>query len=245
MAIQVQGNGGTIGEVGPNTRAQRAEERPIDVEGLGAYQGSYTSGTVAAGLGAAATIFALRWADATRTCLIRRVALMAQNAGTAFTAGLTTFDMIVGRSWTVAPSGATALTPFAVTNTSKKRASFGTTLIGANDMRISATGAITNGTVTLDSHPCAVIFGAVQGVATNNVMVPASDGPMTAAAIAATGNYGVRPQDMWFPDISNSWPLVLVQNEGFIIRATVPATGTWRFNIELEWAEVPSTAGYN
>lgn len=245
MAIQIQGNSGTVSEVGANTRGHRTEERPIDVEGLGAYQLAPTSGTMAAGLGAGSTIFCARWTDGTRTCLVRRVSLLAQNAGTAFAAGLVTFDMIVGRSWTVAPSAQTALTPFAVTNTAKKRTSFGTTLFAANDMRISGTGAITNGTVTLDSHPVAVLFGAVQGTATNYVFMPASGHPMTAAAIAATGTYGTRGVDMWAPDIANAWPLVLVQNEGFFIRATVPGTGTWRFSVEFEWVEVTSTAGYN
>jgi len=34
-------------------------------------------------------------------------------------------------------------------------------------------------------------------------------------------------------------PLLLVQNEGFAIRSiAVPATGTWMFAINIDWAEV-------
>ena len=241
MPIQVQGNSGTVYEVGPNTRANRAEERPIDVEGLGAYQMAVTSGTMAAGLGAAAPIFSARWGDVSRTALIRRVALLAQNAGTAFAAGLFTFDMVVARAFTVSDSAQTSVLP--VGHNQKKRTSFGTTLF--TDLRISATATITAGTRTLDAQPLSVVKGAIPATATNFVFVPAAGQPMTAAAAAATGVFGSRPVDLWSPEIGNSWPLVLVQNEGFIIRATVPATGTWLFVVEMEWAEVLNTAGYN
>lgn len=242
MAVIKDGLGGTgLLAVDTATDAARVQDRPIDVGSLGAYQISYTSGTMAAGLGAAAPIFSVRWGDATRTMLVRRLAFMAQNAGTAFTAGLTTFDMIVARAFTVSDTGGAAVV--LTTNQAKKRTSFGSSLV--TDMRGSTTATLSAGTRTLDTLPMVTAFGAVQATATNFVFFPADNGPMTAAAIAATGNYGACPADLWYPEIGNSWPLVLVQNEGFIVRATVPATGTWRFSIQLEWAEVSATAGYN
>jgi hypothetical protein len=33
-------------------------------------------------------------------------------------------------------------------------------------------------------------------------------------------------------------PLVLAQNEGISVRATVPATGTWIASFLIKWAEV-------
>lgn len=241
MAIQVQGNGGTIAEVGASTRAIRKEDRPIDVGSLGGYQGSWTSGTIAAGLAGGSTIFSCRWGDATRTMLVRRISLLCQNAGTAFAAGLFTFDCIVARSFTASDSTQTSVLPTG--NSQKKRTSFGTTLI--TDLRISNTGAITAGTRTLDGAPLTTIKGAVPATATNYLFVPCSGNPMTAAAIAATGVFGGRGIDLLWPEIGNSWPIVLVQNEGFIIRATVPGTGTWTATVEMEWAEVDSAAGYN
>jgi hypothetical protein len=40
-------------------------------------------------------------------------------------------------------------------------------------------------------------------------------------------------------------PMIFAQNEGFIINATVPATGVWGFAITSEWDEVPlNQSGY-
>jgi hypothetical protein len=39
-------------------------------------------------------------------------------------------------------------------------------------------------------------------------------------------------------DIGPEHPVLLAQNEGFVVRATVPATGTWQFGITVAWAEV-------
>jgi hypothetical protein len=33
-------------------------------------------------------------------------------------------------------------------------------------------------------------------------------------------------------------PLVLAQNEGFVIQATVPATGVWFFAVKVDWVEI-------
>lgn len=55
-----------------------------------------------------------------------------------------------------------------------------------------------------------------------------------------------EPHDLWKTDGNDGkWPLVFVQNEGFIIRATVPATGVWDFDVLLEWDEIVTTGGYN
>lgn len=245
MAIIKDGLGGTgLLAIDTATDAARVQDRPLDVGTLGAYQISGTSGTMAAGLAGGSTVFSCRWGDSTRTMLVRRVGILAQNAGTAFAAGLLTFDMIVARAFTASDSAQTTLTPTA--NSQKKRTSFGTTLL--TDLRISNTAAITVGTRTLDAQPLATVKGAVQATATNYIFIGdqvSTYAGMTAAAIAATSYGSSRCLDIWFPEIGNSWPLVLVQNEGFIIRATVPATGTWTLTVEMEWAEVASTAGYN
>jgi hypothetical protein len=36
----------------------------------------------------------------------------------------------------------------------------------------------------------------------------------------------------------NPAPMVLAQNEGVVIRATVPATGTWGHGVTMAWSEV-------
>ena len=34
------------------------------------------------------------------------------------------------------------------------------------------------------------------------------------------------------------YPVILAQNEGFIIRATVPITGVWNAGFNISWAEL-------
>ena len=53
MALQLQGNGGTVAEVESATRAMRTALRPIDIGSLGSYRKAMTSGTIAAGLAGA------------------------------------------------------------------------------------------------------------------------------------------------------------------------------------------------
>lgn len=50
----------------------------------------------------------------------------------------------------------------------------------------------------------------------------AFDSLLLTAATGALGPYG---ESVWWPE--DGVPLVIEQNEGFIVRATVPATGTW------------------
>jgi hypothetical protein len=62
---------------------------------------------------------------------------------------------------------------------------------------------------------------------------------------ASTVAFSLDWQDLFGMDVANEWPLVFVQNEGFVIRGTVPATGTWEFGVLMEWSEIVSTGGYN
>jgi len=241
MAIIEGGASGSLVDVGSATKAGRVETRPTDVGSLGAYQICYVSGTMAAGLAGGATIFSCRWGDSTRSMVVRRVSFLAQNAGTAFTAGLCLFDMIAARAFTASDSSGTAVT--LTGNQGKKRTSFGSSLV--TDMRGSSTAALTVGTRTLDTLAMSTIFGAVHATSTNYLMVPSNNPTVTGTLAAATATGGARGVDFWYPESAMSWPLVFVQNEGFIIRATVPATGTWRFAVEVEWVEIVATGGYN
>src|SRR6266481_6335678 len=100
------------------------------------------------------------------------------------------------------------------TNNGKLRTSFATT--GVSDFRIASTATLTAGTRTLDAQPLASVEFAV------------------STAIDA----GLLPTtDLFRPAIGES-PLVLAQNEGFVLQATVPGTGTWVFSARVCWDEV-------
>ena len=218
MAIQIQGNAGVVAEVDSTHRAQRITPRPIDVGSLGAYSLLATTGTMAAGLGASAPIFSARWTSASSLALIRAVRISLTSLGTAFTAGVGFFDIIAARTFTASDSAGTAVLPTG--NSNKRRTSFATT--GFGDLRISSTATLTAGTRTLDGAALSGVRFGVTAVANTTML-------STAA--------------LWAPDIyvDLAWPLVLAQNEGFIIRATVPATGTWQADIIIDWDEIVNT----
>jgi len=217
MAIQVQGNTGVVAEVdGTNYRAVRTTLRPIDHGSFGSYRMSQLSGTMAAGLTANSEIFQFRWSDATRLCVVTSVVFDGlSGSSTAFTAGFGKVDMVAARSWTADGSGGTAAT--ITGNNQKLRSNMGTTLLGA--ARIASTAALTAGTKTLDSQPL---------------------GQYSMAIGTGTSIQWVPQFDLFHIDPGGECPLILAQNEGFVVRATVPATGTWQFGVTVCWTELAS-----
>lgn len=216
MAIQLQGNGGTVAEVdGANYRAMRATLRPIDYGTLGSYRLSMLSGTMAAGLAANSEVFQFRWSDASRLCVVTSVLWDGlSGSATAFAAGFGKVDMLVARSWTADGSGGTAAT---ITGNNQKMRTgiMGASLLGA--ARISSTAALTAGTKTLDAHAV---------------------GQYSAAIGTTTSAQWIPQFDLFHADPGGESPLILAQNEGFVVRASVPATGTWQFGVTVCWTEL-------
>jgi hypothetical protein len=218
-ASQIQGfTTANIVEVEANTRAMRVTLRPEDFGSLGIYAEGKTSAIMAAGLGAAAPIFSARWSHATNLCLIKRVTLSLGADTVAFAAGSALFNLFVARSWSAADTaGATAVAMTPTGNQNKLRTTgMGTTLFATGDILISTTGTITAGTRTLDSNPIGALALGVQATAGIPILAP---WPM----------WDVRPGE---------YPLLLAQNEGIVLQATVPATGTWKFGIKMDWTEI-------
>lgn len=205
-----------IAEVdGTTWRALRVTSRPLEFGSLGCYAKALASGTMAAGLAAAANVYSYRWTDATRLSLVVQVRVGGGGI-VAFAAGFCSFNMILGATFTASHTGGTAGT--LTGNNSKLRTSMGTTLLG--DVRISSTAALAGGTVTLQTDGIARLTGST-GVTAGTVLV----------------NPGTP---MWNPESQTEHPVVFVQNEGFVIQATVPATGTWTFSVDEKHYEVAS-----
>jgi hypothetical protein len=98
----------------------------------------------------------------------------------------------------------------------------GSSLVASGDMRIATTAALGAGTKTLEANSLQAIVAA---------------GPITASLngeIIAPGTI------LWQAEVGDGeHPLVLVANEGFVIRSVaVPATGTWQIAVQVDWAEV-------
>jgi hypothetical protein len=101
----------------------------------------------------------------------------------------------------------------------------GNSLIATDDIAINNTSGtgLSAGTKTLETNALAAL---VVG------------GPITASLNGTI----VGPFDFLRNDVSDGeHPLVLAQNEGFIIRAVVvPATGIWQFSVQVDWCECAS-----
>jgi len=220
--IQIVDALGNLAKVGQDFGAVKTENKPIDMQGLGAYGWGGATGILPAALGANSEIFQFRWADATRFAIIRKVKISAAVSTTFFAAGVPVqIDLIKSTAWTVAGTGGTAITPAA---TLKKRTSMPSTLLAAGDMRIATTAALGAGTKTLETYPMTSIVAAA---------------PITASlngSIIAPGTI------LWQSEIADGeHPLILAQNEGFSVRSVaVPATGTWQVSIEVQWSEASS-----
>lgn len=186
-------------------------------QNLGGLTGSFsktlTSGTIGAGIAANAPVFSFRYGGS-GYAVIKEINVEVVNAGTAFAAGVGRIDIIPARSFTASDTGGTAGT--LTGNNGKLRTSLGTT--GVSDIRISSTAALSAGTRTLDSDPIANIVMAVPATSTNYQMA----GPNDVA-------YG-RNQ-------AGDYPMVLATNEGFVMQANMPATGTWTYSVTVQWDE--------
>lgn len=194
--------------------AMVARVAPIDFGALGAYSIAVNNGTtaMAAGLAANSPIVSFRWAQATNICLIKRVRLTVVGTATGFAVGLGQFDLLMVRSFTAADTGGGTLT--LTTNNAKRRTTMGTT--GVAEIRRSTTATLTAGTRTSDAQP-------------HKTRLIAFD---------ATANKIWADEVPLFDAQNGEYPLALAQNEGIVIQATVPATGTWFYSITIDWEEV-------
>lgn len=182
----------------------------------GCYQMTAKSGVMAAGLAGNSPIFSFRWTLADRVAVLRRLRLSAWSLGTGFTAGLALFDLYVARTFTIADTGGASVLP--TLNNAKLKTSMAA--VGIGDLRCATTATLTAGTRALDAAPINTLAATI-GAAQNTAFWPA--------------------QQILFERAGSEHPLVLAVSEGFIVQATVPATGTWTFAITPEWDELPTT----
>lgn len=184
--------------------------------GYGSYRFAAETGTMAAAMAADGEIFEFRYdpTDTNMRAVLRRLTLSVIALGTGFTAGQCIFEAKVARAFTVAGTGGASVV--LTTNQAKLRSSYGTSLAEA---RISTTAAMTAGTQTLDTRAFSSIMRGVSTSAFENILSP-------------TDLYYSRPGEQ---------EIVLAGDEGIVILATVPATGTWAATVTCEWDEVQLT----
>jgi hypothetical protein len=196
---------------------------PLSVGAGGAFRFSSQSGTMAAALAGGSEIFQFRFVTAAaRICLVHGISISAGINLAATAAALCAFRASVARAWTVAASGGTRATM--TVNNQKLRTSHATSEV--NDIGIATTAALVAGTKVFDAQDLgSVAFGILTGAIT--VQVPGVLIPKTNLL----GDFAA----------SLAFPLVLANQEGFVIRTGVnafPATATWNFSVDVAWSEV-------
>lgn len=223
MAVLEGGISGAIaGVAAESAEGLHIIAKPQDAGTLGHYAASVQTGTIAAGAGANSEIFQFRWTDSTRLCVITEIACDGMLAFTAFAAGSILLSTSICRVWTVDGSGGNLVTLTA--DNQNLRASFGGSL-AASSVRTASTGALTAGTKTIDSQPVGQILSHSSGG--------------VGSATPIIGSIYLPKLNLFKADIgSGEHPIVLVQNEGVVIRATVPATGTWTAGFTIKWMEL-------
>ena len=176
--------------------------------------GSYQLATVSGGttgIAAGGTLFSFRYSPGTSAvAIVKRVSIGFVT--TAFTtAGQHSFGLYAARNFTGSDSGGTGTTLSG--NNNKYRTSFSTT--GVADLRISTTAALTVGSRTVDTNPLGLINFYESAVGTS----------LTQTELM---NY----------DISD-YPLVLVNNEGFVINnvTVYPVSNVGTLIVNVEWFE--------
>lgn len=199
--------------------AARVVTRPMDVGTGGSYSIGLVSGVIDAGLAGNSEVFQARWTSAAKLCIPRLIRVSASVSTTAFIAGVPPqLELRPATVWSAQGTGGAGVT-FAADD-SKKKITFATSAFAAGDMRMATTTGLGAGTKTLGGQALATILGN-GGVATSSTTL------FPAGTV------------LWEKGQSDGFPLVLAQNEGFVIRSVeVPGTGTWKLAVQFEWDEV-------
>lgn len=223
MSIQIVGYSGAVPEVDSTAKALRISPQPPELALGGAYSICADTGIMAAGIAGASEILQFRWLSTTHVAKIRYVRISPFALGTAFAAGNAYFDMTRVLAWSVVGTGGGVIlaTSGQLKCDSSGLSSQMATASEANgSIRVATTAALGAGTKTLADAPLRGIGSYVPATAFINLSQN-SDG------------------ELWNTPNGDEHGLTLRASEGFVLRCTVPATGTWSARISLGWHEKP------
>lgn len=200
-------------------KALRMSHRPPEMSAsFGGYRQGLMTGTMAAGLAANSEVLQFRYTGA-NVAVVNLVRFEGVAASLAFAAGQLSFRLLMATAWSADGSGGNALTTTGEAAQLDSRFA-----IPVATLRVATTAALTAGTKTL------------QGITANQQGLGMALG-FTAPATPAVGAQ-MAPYDLLNASVYDS-PQVLQANEGLVVVATVPATGTWLSGFTVSWIEMP------
>lgn len=223
MAQLISPTTGATQEVSQTFKAGLVTVRPEEL--LGSYLFSATSGLITlinAKTATAGQVFQLRNGHTSTLMLIKYLRLRWQTVTAFTTAQRIGLQAFMARSFTVNGSGGTAISSVGAGQFKKRLTMPTSACLSSGDARIATTDDLTSGTHTLDAQPFFELNGWSQTAAAPSVM------PVIETEL--------NMQD------GNTYPLILAQNEGFIIASSLlmGAAGTAVVSVDIQWDEVSS-----
>jgi hypothetical protein len=222
MAVLLQGGSGlTIGGGEEASAPLHIAQHPVQGNW---YRLAAFTGTIAAATGANAEIFQFRFVSGAgkNFALIYKVIFDGIGiVAVATAAGPIGFNMFPARSWTVAGSGGTRI----ATTGDNLQTETALPASQVNDIGIATTAALTSGTKTVDANAQGHAIGAV------------GTGAVTTYQAQGTP---IVPQPLYEASAAGGQPLVLANQEGFVIRTTHagPTALTYTAGFTVVWCEV-------
>jgi hypothetical protein len=219
MAVIQSNTNSEIAEVGAAVaKGLHVIVKPQDAGPYGHYRLATATGAIAAGAGADSEVFQFWWTETIRYALIQRVWLTGMRATTAFAAGAIDIKLTRATGWTAAGTGGGTVT-VASPELELRPPTMGVS--GVAEIRVATTAALGAGTKTLDTYN-------LGWIATHSSGGVGAATPIIGSIFLPTLRLFDSPEH----------PLVLSENEGFVVRATVPATGVWNLGLAVSWCEV-------
>lgn len=209
--------------------AAKISTRPMHLGANGAsFSLAVTSSVMAAGIVLQSEIFQMRWTHATFKMLLHSIQVNLYRASaTAFTAGTFNVTATHARNWTADGTGGLAVV-MSTANTNKKRTDFNLSKFSDTGIRRGDTGALGAGTKSLDTN----VFASIGGFT----------GAVAPAATVEVAPHIINPGTFLYQrSTPDEYPILYENNEGVVVRVTIPATGTWGYTVTVAWAEVDPT----
>lgn len=200
---------------------------PFNYTQFGMYRAGLTSGIIPATPLANAEILQFRWNPANRAVLaaILRIRMTLAVSTTFFAAGVPlSITTTRASAWSAQGTGGSGLTPAAL---HKLDSNMADTALATGDARITGTDAtgLGAGTKTLEGE----FLGHL-------VVGQKITGGLDGHVIGPVNLFDANMGDGGHPIILRAGAAA-ANAEGLVVRATAPATGTWRASFEIEWAE--------